>query len=264
VKLKRPIARSVQANRGLEARYAHQILALVEEMTADVEEQTRARYKSHPPVLALDTNPVNAAKKELRALSKRWQTRFDEQAPKIAGAYLKAQFKASDRAFAQSLKDSGWAVKFQMTPAVKEAFTAKLAENVSLIKSISEKYLQQVEGAVMRSYSAGRDLQHLTNSIQRISKQPKKRAAFIALDQSNKANAVVVSARQVELGIKQAVWMHSSAGKTPRPTHVAMNGKRYDVAVGMYDPAVKRWIFPGEEPGCRCTSRSIFPFALPS
>ena len=26
-----------------------------------------------------------------------------------------------------------------------------------------------------------------------------------------------------------------------------MNGKKYDVAKGMWNPAVKRWIYPGEE-----------------
>lgn len=262
MKPKRPVARSVQANRGLEARYARQILALVEEMTADVEAEVRARYKSHPPVLALDTNPVNAAKKELRALAKRWLSRFDEQAPKIADAYLKAQFKASDRALIQSLKDSGWAVRFNLTPAMKEAFTAKLAENVSLIKSISSEYFTQVEGALMRSYSTGRDLQHLTRNLQKIAHVPKKRAAAISLDQSNKANAVVVQTRQVELGVKQGVWMHSSAGKVPRPSHVRMNGKLYDVKVGMFDPDENRYIFPGELINCRCTSRSVFPFAI--
>ena len=66
-------------------------------------------------------------------------------------------------------------------------------------------------------------------------------------------------ARQDELGITEAIWVHSGAGKHPRPTHVAMNGKKYDVNKGMWDPAVKRWIFPGEEINCRCISRSIIP-----
>jgi hypothetical protein len=38
-----------------------------------------------------------------------------------------------------------------------------------------------------------------------------------------------------------------------------MNGKKYDVNKGMWDPAVNRYIFPGEEINCRCSSRSIIP-----
>jgi uncharacterized protein with gpF-like domain len=86
------------------------------------------------------------------------------------------------------------------------------------------------------------------------------RAWLIARDQSNKANAVVQRTRQTELGIKEGIWLHSHAGKTPRPTHVAMNGTRYEIAKGMYDPAVKKWILPGELIGCRCQGRSVLPW----
>ena len=69
-------------------------------------------------------------------------------------------------------------------------------------------------------------------------------------------------ARQVEVGITEAIWMHSHAGKEPRPTHVANDGKRYKVAEGWFDPdpRVRRHIVPGELINCRCTTRSIVPF----
>jgi len=51
--------------------------------------------------------------------------------------------------------------------------------------------------------------------------------------------------------------VHSGAGKHPRPTHVAMNGKKYDVNIGMWDEAVKRWVYPGEGINCRCISRPV-------
>ena len=66
-------------------------------------------------------------------------------------------------------------------------------------------------------------------------------AVIIARDQNNKATASMTRARQNELGITEAIWVHSGAGKHPRPTHVAMNGAKYDVKKGMWDPAVKRW-----------------------
>ena len=74
-------------------------------------------------------------------------------------------FKASDSAFRQALKEAGWSVEFKMTPAVRDAFNASLEENVGLIRSIPEKYLQQVEGTVMRSYSAGRDLATMVKEL---------------------------------------------------------------------------------------------------
>jgi SPP1 gp7 family putative phage head morphogenesis protein len=197
--------------------------------------------------------------KQLRELAARWIKRFDDAAPKIAEAYLKGQFKATDSAMRQALKDAGWSIKFEMTPAMREAYEASLAENIGLIKSIPQQYLQQVEGIAMRSYTAGRDLQQMVTALKQLYPAAANRAVLIARDQSNKANAVVTQARQLELGIVEAVWMHSHAGKVPRPTHVAMNGKRYKVAEGMYDSAEEAYIRPGELINCRCTSRSVLP-----
>ena len=66
-------------------------------------------------------------------------------------------------------------------------------------------------------------------------------------------------ARQVELGIKEAVWIHSNAGETPRPTHLkaGRDRVRYDVSKGWWDPAVQEYILPGQLINCRCSSRSV-------
>jgi uncharacterized protein with gpF-like domain len=74
------------------------------------------------------------------------------------------------------------------------------------------------------------------------------------------ATSAFVRVRQQELGLK-AKWLHSHAGKVPRPTHVANNGKIYDPAVGWFDPdpKVRKRIWPGQLNGCRCTSASVVP-----
>lgn len=253
------IARSVHANLGEAARYRRRMLALIDQMHTSVMYWLKATYRDAPPALAQDAAPSLTMQRAIRDVAKRWRKRFDDAAPKIAEGYLKGSFKATDSAMRQALKDAGWTVKFDMTPAMRDAFEASLAENVGLIRSIPEQYLQQVEGAVMRSYSTGRDLATMVKDIRRIYPKAANRAVFIARDQSNKANAVVTAARQMELGIVEGIWMHSHAGKTPRPTHVAMDGKRYKVSEGMYDSAVNRYVFPGQEPNCRCTGRSVLP-----
>ena len=91
-----------------------------------------------------------------------------------------------------------------------------------------------------------------------------KRAALIAVDQNNKAKAIIENARRQQLGIKRAVWQHSSAGKKPRPTHLEMEGKEFELSKGMFDPDANgkgrgEWIWPGQLINCRCTSRAIIP-----
>lgn len=251
------VARAVHANRGQAIRYRLQMDALIREMHESVLYWLTATYSKAPPVLAQDASPVKAMRKQLRELAARWIKRFDASAPKIAEAYLKGSFKATDSAMREALKAAGWSVKFEITPVVREAFEASLAENIGLIRSIPQEYLQQVEGAVMRSYTAGRDLHTMVKNIQRIYPKAANRAVLIARDQSNKANAVVTRARQIELGIQEAIWMHSHAGKVPRPDHVAANGRRYKVSEGCLISG--KLIFPGELINCRCTGRSVLP-----
>lgn len=256
----RIVARSVPANRGIEARYRRRMLTLINSMVTSVEHAVIVAYRTDAPVIAQDASPVETMRKVLKKLGERWIKRFDDYAPKIAEEYLKGSFKATDSAMRLALKDAGWSVKFEMTPTVQEAFWASLAENVGLIRSIPQEYLQQVEGAVMRSYTRGRDLAAMVKDIRRIYPKAANRAALISRDQSNKANAVVTQARQIELGIVEAIWMHSHAGKTPRPDHLAANGKRYKVAEGCLISG--EYIFPGELINCRCTGRSVLPFMI--
>ena len=236
--------------------------ALIREMAASVEHWLIAERRSDPPLLAADALPGDKMREEVQRLYEKWLKRFEEDAGWMAESFLKGSFKATDSAMRHALREAGWSIEFTMTPAMRDAFEASLAENVGLIKSIPAKYLQEVEGIVMRNYAAGRDLKSMAAEIRARYKVTANRAVLISRDQANKANAVVQRARQIELGITEALWLHSHAGKTPRPTHVAMNGKRYDVAKGMWDSAVKRWVFPGELIGCRCVQRSVLPWTL--
>jgi len=260
VPTKPKLARAVHANRGVEAAYRKALQSLIAEMHASVQYWLMAAYRKAPPraaEMAQDATPAGMIRRVLAGLADRWQKRFDEAAPKLARHFVGRATKSTDAAFRQALKDAGWSVKFQMTPEMLDAFDAALFENVGLIKSIPAQYLQQVEGVVMRSYSAGRDLETMTRDLKALYPGASHRAELIARDQSNKANAVVTRARQMELGIEEAIWMHSHAGKTPRPDHVAANGRRYKIAEGCLISG--EYIFPGAEINCRCTSRAILP-----
>ena len=229
-------------------------------MAASIEYWLVAERRAEPPALAEDATPSEKMRREFKKLAERWQARFDEMAPKVAETFLKNQFKGTDAAMRQALREAGWTIEFKLTPAMRDAFEASLAENVGLIRSIPAQYLQEVEGIVMRNYTAGRNLKSMAEEIRGRFHVVADRAVLIARDQSNKANAVVQRARQIDLGITEAIWMHSHAGREPRPTHVAMNGKRYEVAKGMWDSDVKQWIFPGELINCRCVGRSVLPW----
>jgi uncharacterized protein with gpF-like domain len=143
---------------------------------------------------------------------------------------------------------------------MRDAMNATIEANVSLIKSIPSQYLTEVEGIVMRGFSSGRDLKTISDELQKRYGITARRAAFIAQDQNDKLTATVTQARRVELGLFDAEWQHSHAGKEPRPSHVkaGKEKKRFDVRKGCYIDG--EWILPGQKPRCRCSSRTILPF----
>jgi SPP1 gp7 family putative phage head morphogenesis protein len=247
----------VRPNAGIEAAYRGKLQALIAEMDKSVVYWLRAAYRANEPVMAQDRTPADELRDAIRKLAKRWQKNFDEAAPALAEYFGQAVAERSSGALMAILRKAGFTVKFMMTPAMRDIMAATVGQQVSLIKSIPSQYFTNIEGLVMRSVQSGRDLGQLTKDLQEQFGITRRRAAFIARDQNNKATASMTRARQDELGLNEAIWVHSGAGKHPRPTHVAMHGKKYDVNKGMWDPAVKRWIFPGEEINCRCFSRSI-------
>jgi SPP1 gp7 family putative phage head morphogenesis protein len=243
--------RPVRHNAGLEAAYRKRLTALVDEMNSSLLYWLGAAYKANAPV-ALDESPAAAMRAAMRKMSRRWQRNFDKGADKLANWFAQKNKDYADVALKGILKDAGFTVEFRMTAPLNDAYQAVIGEQVGLIRSIASQHLTQVEGMVMRSVQQGRDLGTLSNQLQKQFGVTKRRAALIARDQNNKATATITKTRQLELGITQAKWRHSSAGKEPRPSHVHADGELYDIAKGMYLDGV--WTWPGVEINCRCTS----------
>ena len=246
-------------NVGIEVEYRRRLLALLDEMAASYLWWLRAQYRKTPPALGQDATPAKELEKALKELAKRWDKRFDKAAKELADYFSLAVNRRSEASLRAILKRGGWSVSFRMTPAMRDVFNATKAENVALIKSIATQYHTQVQTLVMQSVTAGRDLKTLTDELTQRYGISRRRAALIARDQNNKATAVMTRARQQGLGITEAIWLHSHGGKEPRRTHLANDGKRYNIAEGWYDPdpKVRKRIWPGTEINCRCVSKSI-------
>lgn len=223
----------------------------------------RAPIAPAPIVAAAARAPLPAAELQeaINALAVRWQGEFDKASTDLARYFATATRKRTDRALQAALDKSGITVNFRLTPAARDILKATVEQNVQLIRTIPQQYLAGVQGDVMRSVQTGRDIGQLAKSLQQKYGVTKRRAAFIARDQNAKATSAIQKARQLELGLNQGIWMHSSGGKEPRPTHVGNDGKVFDLATGWYDPdpKVRQRIMPGELPNCRCVWRAVIP-----
>ncbi|MDA3876621.1 MAG: hypothetical protein PF483_05990 [Halothiobacillus sp.] len=253
--------RPVHPNRGIEAMYRKRLNAEIEAMQKSVVYWLKATYRKNEPRIAQDESPADMLRRTMKDLSKRWNKRFDTMAKKLAAHFAQSVETRSSLALRKILKDGGFAVEFRMTPAMRDVMDATIAENVALIKSIPSQYLTQVEGIVMRGAQTGRDAGQIAQDLRERLGVTKRRAAFIARDQVEKSTASFNRARFLEVGIEQAVWVHSGGGMSKRPSHVkaGRDGVVYDVSKGWYDPDAKEWIQPGYLPNCKCVGRPVLP-----
>jgi SPP1 gp7 family putative phage head morphogenesis protein len=254
----------VHPNVGLEMEYTRKLEALIEAMHKSIMWWVLAGYKANTPntVMALDDSSAVQLEKIIKRLTRYWQKHFNEAAKKLGRYFAKKSTQQTDNSLESILKASGFAIKFKTSPAQNDVLQATTKANVALITNMSQQHLKEITGMVMRSVQTGRDIGGLAKDLEERFDMTKKRARFIARDQNNKATAAITKVRQNELGIDEADWLHSHAGKVPRPTHVAMNGKRYKVNQGMWDKDADgkgkgRYVYPGELINCRCVPRSI-------
>lgn len=233
--------------------------ALIDEMHNSVVYWLGAAYRQNRPEIAQDDSPASILRAIMRKLARRWLKRFSTAAQDLGDYFAKGTSERTDAALKTVLKKAGFTVDWKMTAAQNDIVQATIGAQVGLIKSIPEQYLKNVEGIVLRGVQTGRDIGQITKDLQEQHGVSKRRAAFIARDQSNKATAAMTRARQIEIGVTQAEWVHSGGGRHPRPEHVkaGRDKLRYDVTKGAFLEDV--WTWPGHEINCRCVARSVIP-----
>jgi SPP1 gp7 family putative phage head morphogenesis protein len=250
---------AVRANCGIEQWYKTKLTEMIKAMHDSMTLHISAAWKCDEPSIgfAADANPSVTLKRAMNRWGRLWQWKFNALSDEISRRFASKNFGATQTAMQASLAATGFAIKFRPTPESMEAYHAVVSSNVALIKSIPQIYLKDVANSVWASVTAGGDLSTLSKDLQKNYGVSYRRAALISRTENFKAKAVIESVRRKQLGIDQAVWLHSGGGKVPRPTHVAMSGKKFDVSKGLYDSEVQRFVFPGELISCRCTSRAV-------
>jgi uncharacterized protein with gpF-like domain len=254
--------RAIHASAAVHAWYFAELDKLVSEMNAQVTRYVLAAYgQTEPQEMAHDAprNPSLLLRAALRKWGGIWVSKFDGLSLELGKKFANRSFSITQTQMRAALKDAGFTVKFAPTPGAAAAYHAVVAEQVNLIKSIPQQYLKDVESKVWGSVMKGADMHALSVDLRKTYGITRDRAALIARDQNNRAKAVIEKTRREELGITTAIWQHSAGGKVPRATHVAMSGKAYKLAQGMYDSAEGAYVLPGQLINCRCSSKAVIP-----
>jgi len=131
-------------------------------------------------------------------------------------------------------------------------------ENVDLITSIADEYLDQVEELVTTAADRGVRHEELSAELQGRLGVAESRANLIARDQVLKANAQLAHERMRRVGVTRYVWRSTPDSRT-RQDHRALDGETFSFDdPPIVDRRSGRRANPGEDIQCRCQAEPVF------
>lgn len=251
---------------GVADRYRKRLSDLTQRMTRETTREVRALFGTDHAAahFGQDATIGSQSRILLNALSAKFQALFAQAAQPMAEQMVDGASKASASSLHSSLEKLSGGLSLKTTvnnPMLTEIYKASVAENVSLIKSIPQQYLDKVQGAVMRSITTGNGLQDLVPALEQYEGQTHRRAELIALDQSRKAYSSINRGRMQAIGIKKFMWHHSGGGAHPREDHVEMDGEIFSFDdPPVIDPRTGERGVCGVAINCRCVMSPVFDF----
>ena len=259
--------RKFSSNPGIRAAYRRALDAILRDMHDDVSKAILEEYDAAEWRMARDSawrSPSERLADRLERLMKKWRRRFDSFAVTTAGKYLRQVWTAVRVGRKNELAELGIVRRINPSRFTSDLFQALLAENVGLIRNIPDQYFSRIAQDVQRSIAAGGDRKMLVQDLRKNYGFTETRARFIARDQTAKATQALAESTDRDLGFTEGVWVHVPGRKSSRPTHIAMNGKKFKLGEGLYDKAAYgkkggAWVSPGSLPNCMCTYRPIVP-----
>lgn len=253
--------------------YTKQLMQLVDKMVNEINRKLIAflkkpvatEYIEKQGIFTEDANVASQARILLNKLRRKFDSLFSAAANVSAEKMLVKEAKVSQHTTKRRLKDiSGSAAILKgklISSSMKEAATAALQENIDLIKSIPQQYMDQISGSVMRSLQAGGDQERIVQELKKYEGITQRRAENIAADQTRKTYNTINRIRWKERGIKKFEWIHSGGGQTPRPLHLKLDGQIFEIDdPPVIDEDTDERGFPGQLPNCRCTMAAVIDF----
>lgn len=141
---------------------------------------------------------------------------------------------------------------FKAEPRLASILRSWEAENIGLIRSIPEKYLDTLHGRVVAAVRAGTSLRDMTRQIRESYDLPRNRAELIARDQIGKLNGDLTEYRQRNVGVKKYRW-RGVLDERERDEHVAREGQEFEWDKPPADG------HPGKPIRCRCWAEPELP-----
>lgn len=205
-----------------------------------------------------ESNPVAAANAVEDAL-RRYSSTLDGWAAAV-GRRMVADVAARDRkAWMEISRRMGLALREEIeTAPTGLVVQQRLAEQVTLIKSLPTEAAERVHKLTLEGIVQGRRAEAISKEIQRSGEVTKSRANTIARTEVSRTATELTRARAEHVGSEGYIW-RTAGDSDVRDSHQAMNGKfvRWD------DPPTLDGLtgHAGALPNCRCYCEPVIPDA---
>ena len=244
----------------LELWYKKKLSAMTKAMIAEYKEQIAKEVKSEEGKRFYATDAIfsDSFNFVLKSLQQRWSRIFEGFAATLAPEFVEKVDGQATSATLHSLSIAGLkAPVATYNRDVANTLKASVDFNHTLITGLGEEVHDKIYKSVMLSLTSPDPEQQGQSGIQAALKaageKSKERIDLITRDQTSKLYSALSDARMEENGVDEFEWLHSSAGKTPRHSHVEKDGMVFKVN----DPRL--WEGPKADQGppgwainCRC------------
>ena len=245
--------------------YDKQLSSVTRAMIDDYREQIGKALedKSVQVFFATDAAAASVLKGVVKELNRKWSDVFKAFAKKTSHEFTKRVDEQATSSTLASLSVAGvQQPRAAYNSGVENTLSASQDFNNTLITGIQQEVHEQIYSAVMLSLTSPNPEEQGQTGIESALKEAgiksKKRIDLITRDQTSKLYSALSDDRMRENGITRFRWLHSSAGKVPRQTHVDKDGEIFDLD----DPRL--WEGPKADQGppgwainCRCRKLPI-------
>jgi SPP1 gp7 family putative phage head morphogenesis protein len=272
IKRPEPIAEGTQLRPSAAIRdwYDAQLNSLIIAMINDYRREIMRVFK-HEDVkqfFAQDASPTSQFKKTMNALNSKWSKVFKGAARKLGAKLTEKVDVHSQSTTMNSLSNLGIKnPKMQYTKNVEETLGAAQEFNHTLVTGIQADAHERIFNNIMLSLTSPnpdeQGQQAIIEALTTTEKMSKGRANLIARDQTSKIYTSLNTEWMKQNGIAKFKWVHSSAGKVPRESHLARDEEIYEHD----DPRL--WQGPKADQGppgwainCRCVAVPVLDIEL--
>jgi len=240
--------------------YAQQLNAVVKPMMADYKAELNKAIEARPvkQFFAQDAAATDLLSRVMGILQSKWENIFAGFAKSLADDFVKKSDEHATSATKFSLSSAGIVEpRATYNEAVANVLGAAQKFNHTLITGIQQDVHEKIYTAVMLSLTSpdpqSQGASGIEAALRKTNEFSEDRIKLITRDQTSKLFSSLSDERMKENGCEEFEWLHSSAGKVPRPDHVHKNGQIFK----LNDPRL--WEGPKADQGppgwainCRC------------